>query len=149
MRHIIVLPIGLIPCFNITTMVSPTSSQLRQAADLKEKIEALNTELAALLGGKAPARVEAPAAVETPAPIEAARAIEAEEPVKPGKRTMSPAHKAKIRAAQALRWAKHNAAKVKIAAKPAKKGGMSAAGRARIAAAQKLRWAKVKAGKKT
>jgi hypothetical protein len=60
---------------------------------------------------------------------------------------MSPEHKAKIRAAQALRWAKHNAAKAKAAPKAAKKGGMSAAGRARIAAAQKLRWAKVKAGK--
>ena len=116
-------------------MINLTSSQLRQAADLKEKIEALNAELAALFGGKAPVPVEAPAPVE------------AEEPAKPGKRTMSPAHKAKIRAAQALRWAKYNAAKGQPAAKPAKKGGMSAAGKARIIAAQKLRWAKVKAGK--
>jgi hypothetical protein len=61
---------------------------------------------------------------------------------------MSPAHKAAIRAAQALRWAKFNAAKGQSAAKPAKKGGMSAAGKARIAAAQKLRWAKVRAAKK-
>jgi hypothetical protein len=37
------------------------------------------------------------------------------------KRTMSPAHIAKIRAAQKLRWAKFNAAKAKTA--PVKKGG--------------------------
>ena len=112
-----------------------TSSQLRQAADLKEKIAVLETELAGLLGG------EIPIPVQAPEPAEAA---------KPGKRTMSPVHKAKIRAAQALRWAKYSAEKTQ-AAKPGKrgpkKGGMSAAGRARIAAAQKLRWAKVKAGK--
>jgi hypothetical protein len=106
-------------------MINLTSSQLRQAADLKDKIEALETELAGLIEGKAPGPIEA--------------AIEAEEPAKPGKRTMSPAHKAALRAAQALRWAKHNAAKGQSAAKPAKK--------ARIAAAQKLRWAKVKAAK--
>ena len=115
-----------------------TSSQLRQIADLKERIEALETEIAALFGGT------------TPTPAEAPAAIEAEEPAKPGKRTMSPAHKAALRAAQALRWAKYSAEKTQ-AAKPGKrgpkKGGMSAAGRARIAAAQKLRWAKVKAGK--
>ena len=109
-----------------------TSTQLRQAADLKEKIADLETELADLLGGEIPIPVQAP---------------EPDEPAKPGKRTMSPAHKAKIRAAQALRWAKYNAAKGQPAAKPAKKGGMSAAGKARIIAAQKLRWAKVKAGK--
>ena len=127
-----------------------SSSQLRQAADLKEKIEALNTELAALFGGKAPAPIEAPAAVDTPAAAGAAQASEpgeAGEPATPGKRTMSPAHKAKIRAAQALRWAKHNAAKGKTAPKAAKKGRMSVAGRAAISAAAKARWAKVKAAK--
>lgn len=77
-------------------MLNLTSSQLRQAADLKEKIEALNTELAGLLGGEIPIPVHAPEATET---------------AKPTKRTMSPAHKAKIRAAQALRWAKYNAGK--------------------------------------
>ena len=116
-------------------MINLSSSQLRQAADLKEQIAALETELAAIFGGK------------TSAPVEAPAPIEAEEPAKPGKRTMSPAHKAALRAAQALRWAKHNAAKGQPAAKPVKKGGMSAAGKARIAAAQKARWAKVKAGK--
>lgn len=108
-----------------------TSHQLRQAADLSEKIEALKTELAGLLEGKTPSPAE------SPAPVQAA---------KPGKRTMSAAHKAAIRAAQARRWAAHRAAQAKAApetAGPAKKqGGMSAAGKARIAAAQKARWAK-------
>jgi len=127
-------------------MINLTSSQLRLAADLQDQIEALNHELAGLLGKQS----QAPAAVQ---------ALKLAPPAKSGKRTMSPEHKAKIRAAQALRWAKHNAAKTKTeapeaateAAKPAKrgpkKGGMSAAGRAAIAAAQKARWAKAKAGK--
>ena len=132
------LPITFIPCLNIVTMLNLSSSQLRQAADLKEKIVALETELAAIFGGTTPAPVEAAGAPEPD---------EAEEPPTPAKRTMSPAHKAAIRAAQALRWAKHNAAKAKTAPKVAKKGGMSAAGRARIAAAQRARWAKVNAGK--
>ena len=123
-------------------MINLSSSQLRQAADLKEKVTALENELAALFGGNAQAPVEAPA------PIEAVQAPEPVEPAKPGKRKFSAAHIAKIKAAQKARWAKHNAAKEQPAAKPAKKGGMSAAGRARIAAAQKLRWAKAKAGKK-
>jgi len=136
-------------------MLNLSSSQLRQAADLKEKIVALETELAAIFGGTTPAPVEAAGAPEP---------VEAEEPPTPAKRTMSPAHKAAIRAAQALRWAKHNAAKAKTAPKVAKKGGMSAAGRAvktvgktrkmsaagraAIAAAAKARWAKYNAAKK-
>jgi len=117
---------------NITNL---TPSQLRQAADLKEKIEALETELAALAGGKTPALVEAP---------------EPTVPAKPGRRTMSPAHKAKIRAAQKIRWAKYNAGKTTPAVKPGKRGPnkMSAAGRAAISAAAKARWAKIRAARK-
>ena len=121
--------------FNHPTMLNLTPSQLRQAADLQEKIGKLQSELAAIFGGES-----------KPAPKVA----------KPAKRTMSSAHKAKIKAAQKLRWAKVNAAKaktapvkaaVKASAKPVKKGGMSAAGRARIVAAQKARCAKIKAAK--
>jgi hypothetical protein len=84
-----------------------TPSQLRQAADLNDKVEALGAELAVLFGGTAPAPVEAPAAVEgTPTP----EPVQAEEAAKPGKRAMSLAQKAKIRAVQALRWAKYHAA---------------------------------------
>jgi hypothetical protein len=106
-----------------------TPTQLRKAADLQEQIAKLQDQLAGIIsvGGK------------THTPAEAA---------KPAKRKMSPAHIAKIRAAQKLRWAKVNAAKVKpVAAKAPKKGGMSAAGRANIAAAAKARWAKVNAAK--
>ena len=114
---------------NITEL---TPSQLRQAADLKEQIEKLQTQLDQLQGSEV-AQVSSPV-------------------TKPAKRKMTAAHIAKIRAAQKLRWAKVNAAKGKPAAKPGavkvpKKGGMSAAGRARIAAAQKARWAKVNAAK--
>jgi len=77
-----------------------TPSQLRQAADLQEQIEALKQQVAALIGGNGP----------TPA-----KAAETTTPAKPGKRTMSPAHKAKIKAAQKLRWAKYNAARPKTA----------------------------------
>ena len=105
--------------------------QLRQAADLKEKIAALEKQLAGITGTS-----------EKSAPVAAPKAA------KPAKRTISPAHIAKIRAAQKLRWAKVNAAKGKtvaakviqavktaakvVAPKPVakKKGGMSAAGRA-------------------
>lgn len=63
-----------------------------------------------------------------------------------GKRTMSPAARARIAAAQKKRWAK---IKGKKAAKPVakKKHKISAAGRAAIAAAARARWAKVRAEK--
>jgi hypothetical protein len=109
---------------------SLTTVQLRRAADLKEKIDALDQELNALLGASASASVEAP--------------------VK--KRGMSAAGRAKIAAGQKARWAKaksgKSAAQTAVKA-PAKKGGMSAAGRAKIAAAAKARWAKAKAAGKT
>ena len=118
-----------------------TPAQLRQAADLKEKIAVLEKQLAGILADPGSA---------IPAPFLASKSA------KPAKRKMSAAHKAKIKAAQKLRWSKFNAAKaktvpvkaaVKASAKPFKKGGMSAAGRARIVAAQKARWAKIKAAK--
>ena len=60
------------------------------------------------------------------------------------RKKMSAAGRRAIAKAQKARWAK-----VKTAAKPAKKRKkMSAAGRARIAAFQKARWAKIKAAKK-
>jgi len=103
---------------------SLTSAQLRRAAGLKEKIDALNKKLASILGGSAPAPAKAPK-----------------------KRRMSAAGRAKIAAAQKARWAK---AKGVRSAKPAKKRKMSAAAKARISAAAKARWAKAKAaGKKS
>ena len=105
-------------------------SDLRKAANLKEKIEALEKELSHLLGG---------AGSGTPAAG------------KRGGGGMSASGRAAIIAAQKARWAKFHAANgsSKPGPKPGrkKKGGMSAAGRAAIAAAQRARWAKAKAGK--
>ncbi len=103
---------------NLSTL---TTAQLRRAADLKDKIEALNKELASILGGAAPVTV---------------RAFK--------KRGMSAAVRAKMAAAQKARWAKIKKGKPTV--KPAKRK-MSAAARAKIAAAQKMRWAKLKSEK--
>ena len=64
-------------------------------------------------------------------------------PGKGRKRTLSPAARRRIAAAQRKRWAA-----IKAKAKPARaKRKMSAAARKRIAAAQRKRWASVKAQK--
>jgi hypothetical protein len=102
------------------SLSSLTTSQLRRAADLKDKIEELNQELAAILGGSASGSAKVPKK----------------------KGGMSAAGRAAIAAAQKARWAK-----VKAAKGPAKRSKMSAAARAKIAAAQKARWAKVKGAK--
>jgi len=116
------------------TIANLTPKQLRQAADLKEKIVALEKQLAGILADPGSG---------IPAPFLASKSA------KPAKRKLSASHLAKIRAAQKLRWSKVKQAKAKTAPKPVKKGGMSAAGRARIVAAQKARWAKIKAAKTT
>jgi hypothetical protein len=111
---------------NITRL---TAQQLRKAADLIEKIGSLEAQLAKYIGG-AVASVSAPEAA-------------------PRKKTkMSAAGRARIIAAQKVRWAKVKASQ---GAKPAKakKRSMSAAAKAKIAAIARARWAKVKAaGKK-
>jgi hypothetical protein len=89
---------------------SLTTAQLRRAADLKEKIEALNKELSSILGASAP--------------------VSAKAPKKKGK--MSAAGRAKIATAQKARWAKLKATKP-VAKVPAKKSKMSASARAKIA----------------
>jgi hypothetical protein len=114
----------------MSNLLSLTAAQLRHAADLKEKIEALNKEVASVLG--------APASVPAKVPKK--------------KFKMSAAAKAKISAAAKARWAKIKTVKpVKPAAKaPAKKKKMSAAAKAKLSALAKARWAKIKkAGKKS
>jgi hypothetical protein len=100
----------------ITTL---SAHQLRQAADLTERIQELQAKLGKILGGE----------------VQAAQA--------PGRKKISAAGIARIKAAQKARWAKIKAK----AAKPVKKAKrrMSAAGRAALRAAAKARWAKVKA----
>jgi hypothetical protein len=127
----------------MSSIANLSAQQLRQAADLKEKISALENELSQLLGSSAKA---------------AAAPVVGKAPKKKG--GMSAAGKAKVAAAQKARWAKINAAKsavkpvatpakVAVVAKPAKKKfTMSAAAKAKISAAAKARWAKIKADKK-
>ena len=108
----------------MSTLLSLTSAQLKQAANIKDQIETLTEELNSLLGSTS--------SVAKPAK----------------RREMSEAGRARVAAAQRIRWSKIK--KAKSAAKPvAKKRQMSAAGRARISAAAKARWAKVKAAGKT
>ena len=106
-------------------MINLTPSELRKAADLKEKIESLQSQLNRFLGAAA-------------------------EPLSPARkrRKISAAGIARIRAAAKARWAKVRAAKKGL--KPVKqaKRKISAAGRARLSALAKARWAQVKkAGK--
>ena len=106
-----------------------TPSQLRRAAELKEKIDSLEQELASLIGSSAAGNGST---------------------VTKGKKSkFGPEAIARIRAGQKARWAKFNAAKGGATpAKPAKKARkMSPEGLARIRAAQKARWAKVKSAK--
>ncbi len=105
-------------------MLNLTPQQLRQAAAIKERIEALQRELSRILDGSAPV-------VGTAAG--------------PKRRKMSAAAIARIRAAAKARWAKFRAARpaVKTGARRRKK--ISAAGRARLSALAKARWAKAKA----
>ncbi len=117
------------------SLINLTPAQLRHAADLKDKIEALQHELSRLNGS--PSVASAP--VSTDAPVTRA------------KRKISAAGIAKIRAAQKARWAKVKGAAPPAAkaANPAKAGRrkMSAAGIAKIRPAQKARWARVRAAK--
>jgi hypothetical protein len=106
-----------------------SAQQLRHAADLKEKIAALQDELSRYLNGSTE--------THTPAPKR--------------KFKMSAAGRARIIAAQKVRWAKVKAGKAstKHAHKPGKRK-MSAAAKAKIAAAARARWARAKAaGKKS
>ena len=107
-------------------MINLTPSELRKAADLKEKIESLQSQLNRLLG----------AAAEPSSPARKRRKISA-------------AGIARIRAAAKARWAKVRAAKKGL--KPVKKAKrkISAAGRARLSALAKARWAQVKKTGKT
>ena len=117
---------------------SLSATQLRQAADLREKIESLNNQLATLLGGSG---IPVPSKVASPAKK---------------KGGMSAEGRARISAAAKKRWAKVKAAKlpVKVEVKTVKpvanqRKKMSAAAKAKLSKLAKERWAKAKAtGKK-
>lgn len=111
----------------MNTLINLTPQQLRQAANLKEKIATHQKELDRLFG--VPAKAQRGAAAK-------------------GKRTMSAAARAKISAAARARWAKIKGTKSPV--KPVKKpkGTMSAATRAKLSAKMKVVWAARKAAQK-
>jgi hypothetical protein len=112
---------------NSITTLSPTA--LRRAADLQEKIQALQEALGQLLGGDVSTATE---------PTETRRK----------RRKVSAAGRARMRAAQLARWAKIKGTTASATPERKPKRKMSAAGRAALSAAAKARWAKArKAGK--
>ena len=99
-----------------------TPHQLRQAADLQERILALRGELDQILGSTSP-----------------------EPTVAPGrKRRLSAQGLANIRAGARKRWAKVRGANGAVGKPGRRRGKMSAAGRAAIAARMRARWAAAK-----
>ncbi|MCB1098034.1 MAG: hypothetical protein KDN22_20855 [Verrucomicrobiae bacterium] len=108
--------------------INLTSEQLREAAAIKDQIEALEAKLAGLLSGAGVSAVSA-------APVAAT----------PGKRRgRKPGSKNKVKAS--AESTPSDSAAAPTAKKKAKRQ-MSPEGRARIIAAQKARWAKAKKGK--
>jgi hypothetical protein len=90
-----------------------TPSKLRQAAELKEKIEALELQLEAVLGG---GEIAAPVeTAEETRPVKAKRGrpakLQAAQPEKKARRKISKAGRAAMAAAAKARWAKAKAAK--------------------------------------
>jgi hypothetical protein len=113
-----------------------TLSQLKRAIEIREEIESLQAQLAAIGDGSGSGRVGRP-----PSIIKLGR---------PAKRRMSAAGRARIAAAARARWAKYRggAANGKpAAAKKTKR--FNAAARAKLSAAAKARWAKAKAAGKS
>ena len=118
------------------SILNLSSEQLRRAADLKEKISALEQELAVALGH----------AVDVAAT--AIAAVVAEVPGRKARKKISAAGIARIKAAQKARWAKYKKTAVsKPVVVKKKKFTMSPAAKAKIAAAARARWAKVRAAK--
>ena len=103
----------------MSNLTSLTAAQFKRAAEIREKIDALQAELDGLWGSAAGAG---------------------------GKGKFSASGLARLRAAQKARWARVKAAQSAGPGKPKKaRRNMSAEGRARIIAGQKARWAKVRA----
>lgn len=88
------------------TSIGLSAASLRRAADIQDKIEALQRELASLLGGRHAA--PAPAAAAAPAKPAAAEG-------RKRRRNMSPEARARIGAAARARWARYRAQKEKAA----------------------------------
>lgn len=123
----------------------PTIQELKRAVVLSEKIQELQRELDAVLGGSFSSSSGPATSISKPA-----------KGTRKGKRTMSPEAREKIAAAQRRRWklSKAEAKGGKAApvtgksAKKRKKSRMSPEGLAKIKAAQARRWAAYRKEKK-
>jgi hypothetical protein len=102
--------------------LSLSSAQLRQAADIRQKIEDLTSQLEAILGGSAQSVI-----------------------IGKDGRKMTAEGRARIAAAQKLRWAKLREAAGEPDSRGKRRKIMSPAQRAKIAAAARLRWKKARA----
>jgi len=107
------------------TMLNITPTQLRNAADIQEKIQSLQSELNQILGASGPAETEAIEATEAPRK----------------KWKVSAAGRARMRAAQLARWARIKGTAPSEGAAPKKRRKMSAEGLANIRAGVAKRWA--------
>jgi hypothetical protein len=118
--------------YNIIELMNPMNSltiaQLKRAIAVKERLLALETELASILGSESRGTVAAPSGARG---------------------GISAAGRARIAAAQRARWARVKAGKSRMPAMPArpKKFTMSAAAKAAISRAAKARWAKIKSAR--
>ncbi len=106
----------------MSTLANLTVAQLKQALAIQERIETLERELNEISGEEVPT-------VPNPSPA--------------GRRTMSPAARANIAAAQRARWAKQRGVESAVAPKKRKRR-VSAAARAALSAAAKARGAEIK-----
>jgi hypothetical protein len=110
----------------MNSITNLTPQQLRQAADIQERIAGLQAELQQILG--------------TPAQEPAQEIF----PSLPRKRRLSAQGLANIRAGARRRWAKEHAESANGAAPARPRRKMSAAARAAISARMKTRWAAAK-----
>ncbi len=102
--------------------------KLKRAVGIREQIEALTHELNELLG--------------TPAAFMSFNGADTDK-----RRSLSAAGRARIAAAQRLRWSKYNAGRSQRTDLVAKKHRLSAEGRAKVAAAVRARWDRFRAAK--
>ena len=146
--------------YNAATMnlITLTANQLRQAANIQEKIQFLQKDLNQILGATAetsPAEVKdgrrkkkrGMSAAGRAAISAAAKARWAKLKETAPKRRLSAAGIANIRAGVARRMAASKGAKPAV--KPARKRNVSPAARARLSALAKARWKKAKAAGKS
>jgi hypothetical protein len=142
-------PLAVNTAANMNSITNLTPRQLRQAADIQERIQGLQKELGQILGTiAATTPVEAPkrrtmSAAGRRAIAAAAKARWAKIKGRGGKRNLSAQGLANIRAGVAKRMAAQRKAVKKVKRK------FSAAGLAALSAAAKARWAKAKSAGKS